>query len=191
MRQNHVFDPKAFKKQRAPLLFLAMLPSFFIDGYLAFALVNHLHGFLFPQEVKNLWDAAAPFASNFLLFKAPAVFVYSRIRQQRLGSYIGSNDRLIVYRKSKMRIFAKLDHGYAYHDDCYINDINCIKRKKRGSIVVQGDVLVVRKQHGIEAIMRERKRKRLVIPAYYSDMDCLADTLMTLTNKKCEGVICR
>jgi hypothetical protein len=102
MQIKHIFDTKAFRRQRVPLLLLAMLPSLLIDIYLAFEIASHQNSFLVPAQIRSIWDAAAPFAANFMLLKAPAVFAYFKFRRQRLGSFVCVDENRVVYRKSKM-----------------------------------------------------------------------------------------
>ena len=181
---KHGFVSEAFRKQRLPLLFLLMLPSFLVDCYIIFGLIMQLHSFPLPPQIGSFWDAAAPFAANFVLLKAPLMLRYSRVRLMRLGSYVRVGDNLVVYRKSKIRLFSKPESGYAHHDDYYFHNITGVRRKQNGALVADGTITVQRKQHGIEAVMREWKRSRMTIPAYFEDMDGIEAKLRQMSGQR-------
>jgi len=183
MPQKHSFDPKAYRRQCVPFLFLSMLPSLLLDGYLAYHLAAHQPSFFIQTDIRSFWDAAAPFAANFMLLKAPVIFAYFKFRIQRLESYVCLEDKQVVYRTNKMALFAKLDHGYVYHDDYYFRDLESVKCRKNGAIAIFGDIQVLRKLSGIEAVWRQWKKKIVIIPSYYTDMNSIALKLESLANE--------
>jgi hypothetical protein len=59
-----------------------------------------------------------------------------------------------------------------------------VKRRNSGTIFACGDILVFRKVHGTEAVSRQWNKKRMAIPAYYKDIDGVADKMVSMTNAK-------
>ena len=86
----------------------------------------------------------------------------------------------MVYRKNRLLPGFKLYQAYVSHEDFYLKDITQVTQKKSGAVVVSGEIAVLRKQHGVEAISRQWIISRLIIPPYYEDLGSIARKLKSL-----------
>ena len=170
---KYEFMPDAFRKLRLPLLFLALVPSFVLDGLILFGFITGRSMLAPIIENADITMTLSALAASFMLLQSWLIIIYLRLRGQRSRSMVFETDIGLVYRKCKLISIVKTDwkSGYAYNDDIEISSYESIRRTAFGSIVLKGSFKVIRRAPETEKYFGERIIRRVIIPAYYKDLD--------------------
>lgn len=177
---KYPFESKRFIQHNFVFLFLVMLPSFMLDLFFIYTLTTGSTFFLLPKQIHGIGDVLSPFVANFLMFKAPAILYYLKIKTVWQQSYILILDNQVLFRKYLRAPFSNINYGYTYYEDTFFINPTNVQLKKNGAIVVFGQIPVQKKMRGSNAIVSQRIAQMVVIPPYFSNVDELTKKLKSL-----------
>lgn len=179
---KHVFVPGAFRKLRLPLLFLALVPSLILDGLILSGFITGRSMLAPIIETADITATLSALAASFMLLQSWLIIIYLRLRGQRARSMVLEVENGLIYRKCKLMSIIKTDwkSGYAYNDYIEISGYDSVRRTALGSIVLKGSFKVIRRVPETEKYFGERVIRRVIIPAYYKDLDRAYDKLFRI-----------
>jgi len=185
MNATYKLDTKAFRKKRALLLVMMILPSLIIDAVILFHIFERNPVILDSMGNFDINEIFMLLFINALLFKSAGIIIYYVLKSYRKKSEVRISQGKVIYRKRRV-VGYTFYFNYRIYIEYYITAPESISKRRNGSIVLTGEFPVVYYTLNGQDIHSKSMRRRCVIPGYFENMDSILKRIENMAAKKHE-----
>lgn len=169
---EHTLSFDAFHRLRKPWLWFMLIPSFLLDVAIIYISVHDVfYGYETISTVLKLSFFA--FLVNALLFKVSVLNFYGLLRDRRANSYVITNTPQLIYERPPTSF--------------KIVSVKTVRVRKNGTIEVRGEIEETESlANHLDTQKRKKvfhKKKKLLIPSYYLNMQKIIENLAKQTTR--------
>lgn len=170
----HAFRSDLFRRQRLPWLLMMMTPGFVVQGMV---LMRFLHRD--PGSPSSPGELMMLLLTALALFQGGPLVWYLGLGWLRKRSQVLVGKHRLIWRRRRLGLGSE-ELSYADRLDVRVEQLLSVTRSTTGALRIQGDIRRLYSDTGTGSLDRIRKTSRFTLPAYYEDMEGIAQALAQL-----------